>query len=191
LSYARIGYHYARPGMMDDIMPIMPEDLRYLQMPENWEPVAKMGSMNSLFYATETLVKDKSNTLIRDGRMWEGSKLFVWKPEKIHDQKVLTFPVKTTGNKRIYLTAALTPSSGQFSVTVDGKPALFADKSESVDLYRPYRTLSRNFSLKVIALKQGEHTLTLKYTGANDAVTNPEIGIDFIWVQSTQSKVGE
>ena len=59
LSYARIGYHYARPGTMDDCEPLMPEDLRFLQLPENWQPVGKKGSANAIFYTAEDIMEGK------------------------------------------------------------------------------------------------------------------------------------
>ena len=37
MTYARIGYHYARPGLTDDFLPIKPADLREPQLPETWQ----------------------------------------------------------------------------------------------------------------------------------------------------------
>jgi hypothetical protein len=57
------------------------------------------------------------------------------------------------------------------------------NQQEIVDLYRPFRTLLRNFTLPPLELGPGWHRLTLKFEGANPDVEKPEIGIDFIWIQ--------
>lgn len=185
LSYARIGYHYGRPGVMDDCEPLMPEDLRYLQLPENWQPIAKKGSANSVFYAAEDLLKDAKDTCMTEERLWAGLKILTWMPKNQGDRISFTIPVLTTGKKRIYITAALTPQSGTVGVMLDGQPVTLSNETDTINLYRPYRTLSRNFTLKPMELTEGVHTLTLEYRGAAASIDKPEIGIDFIWVQKT------
>jgi hypothetical protein len=66
---------------------------------------------------------------------------------------------------------------------VDNRPAPLPNKQEIIDLYRPYRTLLRNFTLSPMELDPGFHRLTLKFEGADPQVKKPEIGIDFIWIQ--------
>jgi len=183
ISYARIGYHYGMPGMIDDCEPLTPSDVQLPQLPENWQPVAKKGSANSIFYQAENIVKDKQDTSLNDGNLWAGSKLFVWKPKNIGDRLSFNIPNPETGKRRIYITAALTPRSGKLGVLFDGKPAVLSDDTDEIDLYRPYRTLSRNFNMKSLDLPAGEYILTLEYRGSPSAVKEPEIGIDFIWVQ--------
>jgi len=185
LSYARIGYHYARPGLTDDHTAIMPEDLRHLQLPENWQPAARMGARNSVFYDAENIIFSRLRTGLKKGSLWAGGKLLVWNPEKPGDSRNFSFQVKEKGTKRIHFAAALSPSSGRISVLVDNTPTAFAGKQEIVDLYRPFRILLRNFTLPPMELEPGEHTLTLKYEGAEAQVKKPEIGIDFIWIQKT------
>ncbi|MDH5468810.1 MAG: DUF2961 domain-containing protein, partial [Candidatus Aminicenantes bacterium] len=185
LSYARIGYHYARPGLTDDHTAIMPEDLRHLQLPENWQPAARMGARNSVFYDAENIITSRLHTGLKKGRLWAGGILLVWNPEKTGDSRTFSFQVKEKGTKRIHFAAALSPSSGRISVLVDNTATAFSDKQEIIDLYRPFRTLLRNFTLPPIELEPGEHSLTLKYEGAEAQVKKPEIGIDFIWVQKT------
>jgi len=186
LSYARIGYHYARPDITDDHLPIMPEDVRALNLPLGWEPAARMGARNSVFYPTETILTDSTNTRTMKGRLWSEGKLLVWEPANPGERKDLSFSVDSTGEKRIYITAALTPRSGIFSVFLDGQPLLKTDDSQTIDLYRPFRTLLRNFTFKPVVLTEGNHTLTLEYRGATERAGLPEIGIDFIWIQDIQ-----
>lgn len=186
LSYARIGYHYGRPGITDDHMAIMPEDLRYLELPENWQPAARMGARDSVFYDAEKIVRSTQRTHFEKGRLWAGGKLFVWTPKKEGESKAFAFRINEKGRNQIHFASALTPDSGRFSILLDNKPAQLANKQEIVDLYRPYRTLLRQFSLAPTELETGEHTLTLKFEGANPQVKKPKIGIDFIWIQEIE-----
>lgn len=187
LSYARIGYHYARPGLTDDHLAIMPEDLRYLQLPENWKPAARMGARDSVIYEAEEIVQSWLRTSYEKGRLWAGGKRLVWNPREIGDSQSFTFRIKEKGRKRVHFAAALTPHSGKLSARVDNKPTPLANKQEIVDLYRPYRTLLRNFTLVPMELEPGWHRLTLVFEGAEPNVEKPEIGIDFIWIQ----KIGQ
>ena len=184
LSYARIGYHYAQPGVTDDHETLMPEDLRHLQLPDGWTPQAALGSRNSIFYEAENLITDRGRTEMQDGRIWAGSRVLVWRPGSIGERKNFTFFVESGGEKRIYLTAALTPQSGIMAALLDGQPVMFSGDIETVDLYRPYRTLLRNYSFGPVELAQGQHTLMLEYRGTADGVDEPEIGVDLIWVQT-------
>ncbi len=183
LSYARIGYHYAQPGLTDDFLPITPEDVRYLKLPENWNPPSRMGARNSVFYQAEEIVTNKTATLMKKGRLWAGNKILIWKPGKPGDKKDFIFNTDKKGKKRIYLTMALTPNSGKVSMKLDNKPVNLSNKKDIINLYRPYRTLLRNFRLETRELEPGKHKITLIYKGADEKVDNAEAGIDFIWVQ--------
>ena len=186
LTYARIGYHYARPGLTDDHIAIMPSDLRPLQLPENWQPAARMGARNSIMYPAEKILTEHSNTHFLKGRLWAEGKLLVWTPKKQGESKDFVLTVDTQGKYRIYITAALTSRSGNFSVLLNGKPLLQRGQEEPIDLYRPYRTLLRNFAMSDISLSPGKHTLSLVFEGARDELSEPEIGIDFIWIQTLE-----
>jgi len=184
LSYARIAYHYARPGLTDDHMAIMPEDVRPLRMPENYIPAMRMGARNSVYFNAESHVTDKKNTDLVSGTLWEKNGLLVWKPEKMKARKTFRFQVDEAGKIRIHCVFRLSPGSGRIAFRLDNEPAMLANKSEVLDLSRDFRTLSRNFTLVPVELKKGRHTLTLEYRGANDTITAPEIGFDFFWVQN-------
>jgi hypothetical protein len=186
LSYARIGYCYACTGATDDHMPIMPEDVRYLQLPENWEPVARKGSRNAVFFSAEDIVINKENITIKQGRLWAGSKLMCWLPKKKKERITFKLSTKTSGKKRIHLTLALTPQSGQIKVLVDGKHIKLNKDLKSINLFRPHRTLLRNFSFPTADWEAGDHTLVLEFLGTEKDIMEPEIGIDFIWVQDVK-----
>ncbi|MCJ7582231.1 MAG: DUF2961 domain-containing protein, partial [Candidatus Aminicenantes bacterium] len=183
LSYARIGYHYARPGVTDDHLVITPEDVRPLRLPESWQPASRMGARDSVFYTPETIVNNREQTRLSEGQLWSDGKILIWTPNNRGETKSFSFPVDETGAKRIHIALALTPNSGQISFLLDEKKVVLADKLDILDLYRPFRTLLRNFTLPVQDLESGRHILTLVYEGANPQVETPEIGIDFLWVQ--------
>ena len=72
-----------------------------------------------------------------------------------------------------YKHTALVEDRGEFSV-----------RGGIIDLFRPYRTLTRCYGTQSVTLDAGAHTLTLRYEGGgDDAGEQPGIGIDFIWVQ--------
>lgn len=179
VSYARVAYHYARPGIMDDHVGITDEDVRLLEVPPNWMPAARMGARNATFRQIEETLDEEVGSA--EGRLWSGGKLAVWRPEKVGDEVTLTVPVAQSGRYVLRFTAAQTPESGKFSAFLDGKP-LFPE-GEPVDLFVPYRTLLRTFSSKRLELNQGTHQITLRYEGGPTGVAKPEIGLDFLWVQ--------
>lgn len=184
LSYARIGYHYAFPGVTDDHLPISPEDLRELKLPENWQPVSRFGARNSVIYAAEDLLTNNRNIHLKKDRLWAGGTLCLWSPENPGEKKDFKFTTDSDGEKRIYITAAMSPQSGKVTVFVDNQQVKLAGKAEILNLHCDFRLLLRNFPLEPIMLKAGEHILSLEYRGAAEQVTSPEIGIDFIWIQN-------
>ena len=74
LSYARIGYHYATPGVTDDHLAIMPEDVRPLQLPDGWQPAARRGASNSIFFAAEDIVDSRRQTSLSSPSTGRGEK---------------------------------------------------------------------------------------------------------------------
>lgn len=180
-SYARIGYHYAKPGIRDDHQAIMEEDLRIIDLPMDWEPEAKLAAQNSIFFQAETILARKEGTNLTKGNLWAEGQVLVWKPQKSGERIDFNLQVDKEGKKRIFITAALTPLSGKIRVYLNDKPI---NKEDFVlDLNRPYRTLLRNFSFEPMELKTGQHKLTIEFIGANAEIKSPEIGIDFIWIK--------
>jgi hypothetical protein len=187
MSYARIGYHYARPGVTDDHFPVMPEDVRPLELPPDWQPVASHGSRNSVFYQAEEIINGNPNFQIYTDHLYAGGELMVWKPESDKESLNFEIPVTEDGNYRIWFTAALTPNSGKFSVSLNDKPIPFSGGASEVDLYVPYRTLLRNFSLESIALsKDTVLKITIHNAGSESSSWEPETGFDFIWLQKIE-----
>ena len=66
---------------------------------------------------------------------------------------------------------------------LDGEKIVLSNKKDILDLYRPHRILLRNFTFPAQDFEAGRHILTLKFEGANPQIEEPEIGIDFLWIQ--------
>jgi len=185
LSYARIGYYYARPGVMDDHVPIMPDDIILPAMPSNWQPLGSHASANAIFYQAEDLVNPGGELTIREDRIWSDKGLLVWMPEGQGDKLDLKLDISETGNYRINLIMAHMPSSGKVKVTIGETGTGQTDGDKEIDLHRPYRTLSRNLYLGEIELAEGTSLLTVEFAGSENHIADPEVGIDFIWLQKT------
>ena len=183
LSYARTAYFYARPGTLDDVPDIKPEDVRELRLGQDWQPAARFGARNAVFYEAESLLTDLADTAFRNGGLWSGGRVLVWTPKRVGERKTLKFPVAAGGTFRVHLTAGLLPSSGRLSAWLDGEPAAPTEPMV-LDLFDSFRTLSRTFSLEPAQLAAGQHALVLEYRGADPSVSHPEIALDFVWVQS-------
>ncbi|UCG86553.1 MAG: DUF2961 domain-containing protein [Gemmatimonadota bacterium] len=182
LSYARIGYHYGRPGLTDDHATIMPLDVRELRLPDGWVPAARGGARNSVFHQAEELTGGVWMPLASDP-LYAGGRLLVWPPGRVGDVLRLNVPVAASGEYRIHFVARLDQNGGTAEVWWDGEAAELTDGTSSVDLYRPHRTLLRNYTLRQRQISAGTHVLELVYTGAPAEIERPEIGIDFVWVQ--------
>jgi len=181
-SYARIGYHYGRPGMTDDHEAIEPEDLREPRARGFWMPVARGGARNSVFYQVEELRGGATGSLASD-LLYAGGSLSVWRPSAPGARWSLGVPIREEGEYRIHFVARLDPKGPGLEVRWNGAPANLTTGASVVDLYRPYRTLLRDFSLQAQHLVPGTNTLELVYPGAVGGVEEPEVGLDFVWVQ--------
>jgi hypothetical protein len=181
-SYARIGYHYGRPGLTDDHVAIMPADVRELRLQDGWLPAARGGASNSVFYQAEELTGGMPLPLASDP-LYAGGQLLVWPPRTEGDVLRLNVPVAGSGEHRIHFVARLDQNGGNVEVKWDGEPAELTNGTSSIDLNRPNRTLLRNYTLRQREISAGTHVLEFVFTGAPSRVRRPEIGIDFVWVQ--------
>jgi hypothetical protein len=133
-------------------------------------------------YQTETLTGGTQLPL-EHGRLYAGGRLPVWRPAHPGDVLQLRVPVAEGGEYRVHFVTRLDPRGGTVRVRFDGEPTALAGGDSTVDAYRPYRTLLRDYSLAPRPLPAGAHTLGFVFESAPDDVPRPEIGIDFVWVQ--------
>lgn len=184
-SYARIGYHYGRPGLIDDHLAVTPADVRPLRLPEAWVPAARGGARNAVFYQAETLVRAPRPPL-ESGRIYAGGRVLVWRPARPREELHLSVPVDTSGEYRIRFVARLDSNGGRVRLLLDGAPATLASGDSTVDLRLPDRTVLRDFYLAPALLTAGPHDLAFVYDGAPAEVARPAIGLDFVWVQEVR-----
>lgn len=175
-SYARIIYHYGFGGMHDDNHRISKGDVRQLELPEKWYPVAKKGSANSLFYQAEDIVAKNENTRLASGRLWSGGQLLEWIPQHAGDSLVINLPISDDGTYRVHITARMTSGSGSFKAKINGSD--FNNTDGKIDLKATHGILSRNFESAPVKLNQGGQKLILESLQPDQT-----IGIDFIWIQ--------
>ncbi len=184
-AYARIGYHYGRPGIMDDHVVITREDVRHQKLPVDWEPAAVGGARNSVFHEAEKSIQLQYGILpvsfVYD-RLWTHGRHYRWHPETRGGEIAFTIPVEEDGTYLIRMGFALDRDSGSVSMRIDGVDAELGGESGVADLYRPYRTLLRCIGTKRLELKKGESAITLRYEG-DKGREDASVGIDFIWVQ--------
>lgn len=183
MSFARIGYHYARPGTIDDHVAISDEDVRPLEVPANWQPAASFGMQDSLFYHAEELAQAGPRTVLEPGNLWAGGQLLVWQPRQVGETLEMRFPVGENGTYRLHLGMALDERSGRISTALDGQPIRFGEQEDVLDLHVSHRVLSRQFGTDAIDLTKGEHTLAIVFKGAAHSVARPTVGIDYLAVQ--------
>jgi hypothetical protein len=183
MSYARIGYYYARPGCYDDHVSITDEDLRSLELRSDWQPAAAYVLQDAEIHAVEDLVQPGPRTAMIEGRLWAGGQMLAWHPAAEGEALQMRFTVAKPGKYQLHLGLALTPEAGRISARIDNKPAPFAGRGGVLDLHVPYRVLSRQFSSEKVSLPEGEHTLTIVFSGAPESVEQPVIGLDYLAVR--------
>lgn len=182
-SYARVGYHYAVPGVTDDHVTITREDVRPLQLPEILKPESRRASLGAVFYEAEGLINSRAGTRAASSRLWSRGKLLFWKPAKIGDEKYFPFEIEKAGTYRIYLAVARTPDSGKISMVLDGEKVQPRGEEEIIDLRSPYHIQLRKLRLQDTRLEPGKHKLSVVYLGTDQQDVTPEIGLDYIEVQ--------
>lgn len=176
-SYARLGYHYARPGAIDDHLPITAEDVRPLELPA-WTARAEGGARGSIFVEAEgALEPPPSGVSIREGALYSGGALAVWSPAGQDDVRSFRFSVPEAGDYAVGFCALQSDDSGPVRFWVDDRAA--EDEVTSVDLRQPSRLVLRQIHSEPLALAPGKHTLHVSATGESGRI----VGIDFLWIQ--------
>jgi hypothetical protein len=181
-SYARVGYHYGRPGMTDDHQLLQPDHLREPVLSAGWMPAARMGARNSVMYQTEELAGGSAMPR-QAGAIYAGGSLPVWRPAGADSRWRLTIPIQEEGDYRVHFVARLDRNGPWVQLFWDGEWAYLTNGENAIGLNRSYRTLLRNFTLQTQHLTAGDHTLEFLYEGAAAGVIQPEVGLDFVWVQ--------
>lgn len=189
MSYARIAYHYARPGIFDDHLPITNENLRLIGLPPGWQPAARKGAANTTFHEPEELVQPGASVTSETGNPWSGGRLLVWQPKSLGDELRFRLPVVESGRCAIVLGAALDARAGVLKACLDGTSLEFngtaqgAPPAPALNLHEPHRVQLRHYDSVPLELTQGAHTLTLRCEALSPLGGPTAFGIDYLGVQ--------
>jgi hypothetical protein len=180
-SYACLGYHYGRPGKIDDHRVITGEDVRKPELPGPWSPLAYRGSQGATFYEPENVTDAKVE--IEEGNLWTEGKLAVWKPKQEGDTLKLTIPVEKAGKYQVRIGVAYDNRGGSVSAKLNGKEFGFGGRAGKESLYNEYQTILQATESQVVELEAGDQEVVLTYEGPGKEGQEPFVGLDFIWLQ--------
>ena len=178
LSYARIAYHYARPGTVDDHRGLMPSDLRIPPLPKR-EPKALGGATGAQIYFFEKLQPEATSGPVETTPSPVATQLQVthWGAAKGKKLK-LNLPVEKDGPTAIHWVAVHRPGGPIVRVQLDGKPLAAADGSETIKLRSTYVPRDLNVHFKPIDLKAGAHEMVI------ECVEPGPVDLDYVWVKT-------
>jgi hypothetical protein len=112
------------------------------------------------------------------GDQWSGDAQLWWTDAKPGDQLDLALPVAGDGKCRLRAQFTRAVDYGTVQIAVDGEKV-----GAPIDLYHDGVVASGELELGELALKRGEHKLTLTITGANpQAVKRFMVGLDYVKV---------
>ncbi len=180
-SYACLGYHYGRPGKIDDHRVITVGDVRKPKLPGPWKPLAYRGSQGATFYEPENVAE--GDVEVEAGDLWTEGKLMVWKPEKKGDTLKLTIPVEKAGKYQLRIGVAYDKRGGSVSAKLNGKAFGFGGRAGKENLYNEYQTILQATDSDVVELQSGDQEVELTYEGPGKEGQEPFVGLDFIWLQ--------
>jgi len=174
-DYGRICYYYAPPETIDDNMRISDADIGTQSMPLWTEPTKYLGSGGYEFIEAEDIVSLYPADRLFYSYLWSGGRAFFNNFSSRGDCFELRLTVSAAEEKSIQLTMAHTPMSGKVKIYIKG----FEEQTAvEADLKSAYRILSRNHSLKRIALQPGSYSIIVE--NLEDGTNR--VGVDFIWI---------
>lgn len=178
LSYGRIVYFYALPGLSSDPQEILQDHLRKIDY-QTWVPEAYLGSSGYTFIQAEKLLNIESNVALEQGKMWAAGNILIWNPKnKGEEISFLIRTGQTIERTNVGFTLAHSPSGGKISVLINGKP-IKVDDNQTVDLFEPNHKILANHFSEPVRLDGGINKITFISIGA---ARNKNVGFDFFWI---------
>ena len=114
LSYARIAYHYARPGMIDDHRGLMPADLKIMPLPKR-EPKALGGATGAQFYTFDQLHPEATSGQVETVPLPLATQLRVTRWQAAKGEKLkFSLPFGLQEPQRVRAEVMLTGGKGRF-----------------------------------------------------------------------------
>ncbi len=121
ISYGRIAYVYADDTLRDAFVPLTTLDVTLgLDLPIGWEPLALGAASGATFWQAEDIIADAGPAEVVSGEMWSGDGLVLLAGPSEGDSVQFAIDVPEGRRYQIVLTCALSPTSGRFSVSLDG-----------------------------------------------------------------------
>jgi hypothetical protein len=178
LSYARIAYHYSRPGAIDDHRALMPSDLRVPVLPRR-DPVARGGATGASFYYPDKLKAEAVNGRLETVPFPLATQLRVaqWRPGK-GDRIRLTLPVEKAGKTTLHLVAVHQPGGAVVRALLDAKPLTVGSGEDRIALVSSHAPRVLNVNFRPVDLRPGPHELIL------ECLEGGIVGLDYLWVKS-------
>ncbi len=177
LSYARIAYHYARPGAIDDHRGLMPSDLRITPLPKR-DPQALGGAAGARFYAFDTLRPEAEGGQVTTRLCPVATRLEVvhWQAAK-GDQLRWRLPAGPAGRVAVRLVAVHQPGGATVSLRADGRALPLASGADAIRLQADFapRVLNVPFQPVQVGTNGVEFTLECLEAGS--------VGLDYLWVK--------
>lgn len=186
LSYARIGYHYARPGLIDDHVPPQHADLRVPPVPA-WSPLALGAAAHATFFEAEQVAQlepvadgQEPPAAVENDPFASGGKLVALKRRADGPAQLkLRIGAPAAGRYAVVLTCVSGPLACDISGRVAEQPLLGGNGETSRRLHSPKGPRLVNLWYEPVDLPQGDSTLTLD-------VTSGPLRVDFAWIQPRQ-----
>ncbi len=177
LSCARIVYHYARPGALDDHRGLMPSDLRIPALPKR-ELKAVGGATGARFHPVEPLRPEATAGRVETvpHPLATGLQVVLWHAEKGGRLK-FSLPTQEEGPASIHLVAVHRPDGAAVRVTLDGQPLRVAGGAEVVLLRTAHAPRVLNVHFEPVDLKAGAREIVI------ECVEPGPVGLDYIWVK--------
>lgn len=177
LSYARIAYHYARPGAVDDHRGLMPSDLRVIPLPKR-EPKMAGGATGARFFYADQLHPEATAGRVETAPCSLATQLqaVLWQAEKGAKLK-LNLPVAKDGRAMIHLVAIHRPDGGAVRMLINGQTVPTEGGGETVKLKSAHAPRDLNVNYKSVELKAGSQEIVL------ECVEPGPVGLDYLWVK--------
>ena len=178
LSYARIAYHYARPGAVDDHRALMPSDLKLPVLPKRM-PEAAGGAEGATIHLAAKLGAQATSGAVETVPCAIATQLELvqWHAEKGAELK-LRVPIAKAGRTTLHLVALHSPEGATLQATIGGKALVVGDKESIVSLRSPHAQRVLNVAFLALDLPAGEQELVLK------CVEPGVVGLDYCWIIS-------
>jgi hypothetical protein len=177
LSYARIVYHYARPGAIDDHRGLMPCDLTIKPLPKREFQAVGAAAGARCFYFDELRPEVTSGRLETVAfPLATQLKIANWRAQK---GGRLKFSLLVDKDRRasLHLIAVHCTDGATVRVFLDGRPLVTQDGGEQVRLRSAHAARVLNVHFRPVALKAGAREVVL------ECVQPGAVGLDSIWVQ--------